>query len=306
MTLSPGILKRDLAFQLDPTRFFIDPKLVLPALFVLAAAGCSSSAPAADKTENAGDAAETVTIKVGVNPTPGGEVVEHVKEQLAKEGVIVETVEYSDYPNINPSTSDGSLDANFFQHQPYLDGYNSDSGFEPGKDGYLVSAGDVLYAPLGLYSDKVSDVAEIKDGDTILIPNDATNEARALFLLQDLGLITMKDDAEFGKATILDIDNYNKDITITEIAADQLPSKLPEVTSCIVNGTYALNGGITDKLVVTEAADSVSAEKYQNVVAVKEENKDNEAIKKFVAALQSDETKDWIDEHFQGTALATR
>jgi D-methionine transport system substrate-binding protein len=271
-------------------------KLAAAAAIALGLAACSSSTN--DTTAADDSSTETVTLKVGATTAPHAEILEEAKSLLADEGVDLEIVEFSDYPNINPSTSDGSLDANYFQHQPYLDSYNEDNGYESGVDGYLVSAGAIHYEPLGLYSKTVTDVADVEDGATVLIPNDATNEARALLLLQDLGLITLSDDATLSTATVADVVENPKNLNLTELAADQIATKLDDADLAIVNGNYALASDITDYLITTEAADSEAAQTYQNVIAVKEENKDNEAVKKLVEVLKSDEIKNFINEKY--------
>lgn len=266
-------------------------------------AGCSSSTET--KTE---DSTETTTLKVGATTAPHAEILEQAKDAMKEAGYDLEIVEFSDYPNINPSTSDGSLDANYFQHGPYLEGYNADSGYQSGDDEYLVSAGAIHYEPLGLYSEKVEktgefDPAVVEEGAVIAVPNDSTNEARALFLLQDLGLITLKEDADLNNATVVDIEKNDKNLEITELAADQIATKLPDVDFAVINGNYALASDVTDYLLTTESADSDAAQTYQNVIAVKESRKDDEAIKKLVEILKSDDIKNFITDTYKGTVL---
>lgn len=268
-------------------------------------AGCSGSSDTATD-----DKAETKTLRVGATTAPHAEILEQAKDDMKEAGYELEIVEFSDYPNINPSTSDGSLDANYFQHSPYLEGYNADSGYKSGDEEYLVSAGAIHYEPLGLYSDKVElgegeefDPATVEDGVTIAVPNDSTNEARALFLLQDLGLITLKEDADLNNATILDIEKNDKNLEILELAADQIATKLPDVDYAIINGNYALASDVTDYLLTTESADSDAAQTYQNVIAVKESRKDEDGIKKLVEVLKSDKIKAFIEDNYKGTVL---
>ena len=222
---------------------------------------------------------------------------------LRKVGRHAGVVEFSDYPNINPSTSDGSLDANYFQHFPYLESYNADNNYEEGVDGYLVSAGAIHYEPLGIYSQKHESVDEIAEGAQIAIPNDATNEARALFLLEDQGWITLKDDVDIATATINDITENPMNLDIVEIAADQVASKLPDIDFGILNGNYALTSEVTDDLLVTEAADSEAAKTYQNIIAVREDKKDDEAVKALVEVLKSDDIKKFINDEFGAFAV---
>lgn len=257
--------------------------------------GCSSNDTTAS---NDGETADVTVLKVGATTSPHGIILEEAKKLLTEDGIELDIVEFSDYPNINPSTSDGSLDANYFQHLPYLESYNADNDYVSGVDGYLVSAGAIHYEPLGLYSEKFTTVEECPDGATIAIPNDATNEARALYLLQDLGLITLSDDAAVDTATVADITENPKNLQIEELAADQIANVLPDVDYAVINGNYALSAGVEKYLIAVEADTSDAAQLYQNVIAVKESNLDNEAIKKLVEVLRSADIKDFISEEF--------
>lgn len=263
-------------------------------------AGCSSSTSESTTTTETTEpeTSDVTVLRVGATTSPHGIILEEAKKLLADDGIELDIVEFSDYPNINPSTSDGSLDANYFQHSPYLESYNADNDYESGVDGYLVSAGAIHYEPLGLYSEKYTTVEECPDGATIAIPNDATNEARALYLLQDLGLITLSDDAAVDTATVADITENPKNLQIEELAADQIANVLPDVDYAVINGNYALSAGVEKYLIAVEADTSDAAQLYQNVIAVKESNLDNEAIKKLVEVLRSDDIKDFISEEF--------
>lgn len=263
--------------------------------------GCSNSDTAT--SSSTASASGEKTIKVGATTSPHGVILEEAKALMAEKGYTLEVVEFSDYPNINPSTSDGSLDANYFQHFPYLESYNADNKYSEGVDGYLVSAGAIHYEPLGIYSQKHESVDEIADGAQIAIPNDATNEARALFLLEAQGWITLADDVDIATATIHDITENPKNLDIVEIAADQVASKLPDIDYGILNGNYALTSKVTEDLLVTEAADSEAAKTYQNIIAVREDRKDDEAIKTLVEVLKSDEIKKFINDEFGAFAV---
>lgn len=273
------------------------PITKLFAVSALAAllAGCSSAS--SDKTDTS-TTDEAVVITVGATTAPHAEILEEAKDLMAEKGITLEIKEFSDYPNINPATSEGSLDANYFQHAPYLESYNADNNYTSGSDGYLVSIGAIHYEPLGLYSDKYTSVDEVAEGMTIAIPNDATNEARALLLLQDLGLITLSEDATLSTATVADITDNAKNLKIEELNADQIASKLPDVDFAIINGNYALAGNVADKVITTEAADSEAAQTYQNVIAVREDRKDDEALVTLVEVLKSDEIKEFITEKY--------
>ncbi|MBD5424272.1 MAG: metal ABC transporter substrate-binding protein [Allobaculum sp.] len=280
-------------------------KLAAVAALSLGLFGCSSSSDSSTSSTSStsSSSSESVVIRVGATTSPHGVILEEAKSLLADKGYELEIIEFSDYPNINPSTSDGSLDANYFQHQPYLTGYNEDNNYTEGVEGYLISAGAIHYEPLGIYSEKHSSVDDIQDGAQIVIPNDATNEARALYLLQDQGWITLKDGVDLNTATVQDIAENPKNLDIVEIAADQVASKLPDVDFGVLNGNYALTSNVTQYLLVTEAADSEAAKTYQNIIAVKESNVDDEGIQALVEVLKSDDIKSFIVEEFGAFAV---
>lgn len=272
-------------------------KLSAAAALTLGLAACSGNGGTEEKTpDSTGD--ETVTLVVGATTSPHGVILDKAKDILAEQGVNLEIKEFSEYKNINPSTSDGSLDANYFQHYPYLESYNNDNGYQSGDDGYLVSVGAIHYEPLGIYSNKYETVAEVPDGAQILIPNDPSNEARALLLLEDQGLITLDEDAALENATVRDIAENPKNLDIVELAADQIATKLEDADYVIVNGNYALSSDITDYLLETEASDSDASKTYQNIIAVKESRKDDPAVLKLVEVLKSDDIKNFITEEF--------
>ena len=277
-------------------------KFAIAAFAAAALAGCSSNNAPADSNASAANGELTV-VKVGATTSPHGKILEEAKELMKEKGYDLQITEFSDYPNINPSTSDGSLDANYFQHEVYLNGYNADSNLASGDDGYLVSAGGIHYEPLGIYSEKHTKDEEPAEGAQIIIPNDATNEARALLLLEDQGWITLKEGADLNTATIHDIESNPKNLEIIEIAADQEADKLPDVDCAILNGNYALTSNVTDYLLVTEAADSEAAQTYVNIIAVKESKKDDEAIKTLVEVLKSDHIKQYITDEFGAFAV---
>lgn len=272
-------------------------KLFAAAALTLGLAACSGNGGTEEKTpDSTGD--ETVTLVVGATTSPHGVILDKAKDILAEQGVNLEIKEFSEYKNINPSTSDGSLDANYFQHYPYLESYNNDNGYQSGDDGYLVSVGAIHYEPLGIYSNKYETVAEVPDGAQILIPNDPSNEARALLLLEDQGLISLDEDAALENATVRDIAENPKNLDIVELAADQIATKLEDADYVIVNGNYALSSDITDYLLETEASDSDASKTYQNIIAVKESRKDDPAVLKLVEVLKSDDIKNFITEEF--------
>ena len=279
--------------------------LASAALAASLLAGCSSSTADDQKTDG-NDSAELTTIKVGATTTPHAVRLREAVEPMKEAGYNLEIVEYSDYPNINPSTSDGSLDANYFQHEPYLLSYDADNGYESGDDGYLVAVAKLHYEPLGLYSDKYTSVDELPDGAIIAVPNDATNEARALLLLQDLGLLTLEEDADLNTATKASIKDNPHNIDIQELNADQIPSKLPDVDYAIVNGNFALSSDILDKMITQEAVESDALTTYVNVLAAKESRKDDPAIQKLVEIMKSDKLKDFMASEFGDTVIQAK
>ncbi len=260
--------------------------LVLAMLFGLCAlAGCGKK-----------DAAEK-TIKIGASPTPHAEILNVAKAALEKEGYTLEIIEYNDYVLPNTATESGELDANYFQHTPYLDDFNKENGT------HLASVAKVHYEPFGVYAGKVSSLDEITDGSQVAIPNDGSNEARALYLLQDNGFIKLKDDIGFT-ATILDIEEYYVNIDIVEMEAAQLVRSLADVDIAIINGNYALGGGldVNDALAV-ENSDSDAAQTYANILVVKEGNENAEKIQALVKAVLSAEVKDYINNTYGGAVV---
>lgn len=277
----------------------------LLALSLLAGCGSSSgssaSAPAASGSA-AGSAApaETVTLKVGASITPHAEILAQCKPILAEQGIDLEVVEYTDYVQPNTAVEEGDLDANYFQHVNYLNWFNGDYGT------HLVSACTVHYEPFGIYAGKVSAIADLKDGDEIAVPNDGSNETRALLLLQQEGVITLNDGiTAASNATIQDIASYNVKVNIREMEAAQLTLSLPDVAMAVINGNYALQGGLnaaTDALAI-EDSQGDAAQEYANILAVKEGRENDAAIQALVEALHSDTVKTYIENTYSGAVV---
>lgn len=266
------------------------------ALVVGALAGCGSS----NSSNGGGSAAaegDTVTLKVGASLTPHAEILEEAKPILAKEGVDLEIVKIEDTVTPNTGLAEGSLDANYFQHQPFLDDFNKENGTD------LVSAGSIHYEPFGIYAGKTKSLDELPDGAVVAVPNNVTNEARALLLLEQEGIIKLKDDAGI-KATAADIVENPKNITFQEIAPEQLVRALPDVDVAVINGNYAIEGGlhVKDALAV-ESDQGIAAQTYANIIAVRSEDKDNEAVKKLIEVLKSDEIKQFITDKYEGAVV---
>ncbi len=258
----------------------------------------SAEASAVNGSGSAETSGETVTLRVGASPTPHAEILNFAKDILSSEyNIDLEIVEYSDYVVPNTAVDEGEDDANYFQHTPYLDTFNEDNGTN------LVSVAKIHYEPFGLYSNTVTDVADLPDGAVIAIPNDGSNEARALYLLEAEGLITLDHDAGFN-ATVLDITDNPKNLTFQEVAAEMVARTLDDVDGAIVNGNYALTAGLDiADAIATEAADSESAQTYANVIVVKEGNEDNEAIKALVEVMTSDAVRDYIEDTYNGAVV---
>ena len=242
--------------------------------------------------------AEKGTIKVAASATPHAEILEEAKPILEKEGWDLEVTVFDDYVQPNLVVESGDFDANYFQHIPYLDNFNEEQGT------HLVNAGGIHYEPFGIYPGTKETLDDLEDGDTIAVPNDTTNEARALLLLQDNGVITLKDGAGL-EATVKDIEENPKNIKIEELEAAQVSRVKDEVAFVVLNGNYALQAGysVSKDSIAHETSDSEAAKTYVNVIAVKEGNEDSEAIKALVDTLKSDEIKDFINEKYDGAVV---
>ena len=266
-------------------------------------AGCGGANTPAETPAAETPAAETgslegATLKVGATPAPHAEILEVVKELLAEEGITLEIAQYNDYVQPNNAVEDGSLDANYFQHITYMNQFNADNGT------HLVSAAEVHYEPMGLYAGKVASLEELPDGALIGVPNDATNEGRALLVLQQEGLITLAEDAGIT-ATINDIVDNPKNLEFSEMEAAQLPHRLADLDMAVINGNYAIDAGLNmaDALAI-ESAEGEAAQAYVNVLAVKEGRESDPAIQALAAALCSDEVKAFIEENYNGAVVA--
>ena len=261
----------------------------------LAACGGDTTDASTDDTAQTG---ETVTLKVGATPAPHQEILEQVVDNLAEQGITLEIVPYTDYNTPNTAVEEGENDANYFQHITYMENFNAEQGT------HLVSAGAIHYEPMGIYAGKSTSLDEIPDGAVIAVPNDATNEGRALLLLQDLGLLTLNEDAGL-EATPNDIADNPHNLQFQEMDAAMLPQTIEEVDFYTINSNYAPDAGLnpTTDALATEDAQSDAAQAYANIIAVKEGNENNEAIKALVAALQSDEIREFIETTYNGSVV---
>jgi D-methionine transport system substrate-binding protein len=239
-------------------------------------------------------AAEPVVLNVAASPTPHAEILEQCVPILAEQGIDLQIHEYGDYVIPNTAVEEGDEDANYFQHVPYLDNFNAENGT------HLVSVAGIHIEPMGIYAGKTASLDDLADGATVAVPNDVTNEARALLLLEAQGLITLSDEAGL-EATPNDIVDNPKNLTFTELEAAMVPNVVSEVDIAVINSNYAMQAGfnpVTDALAI-ENADSP----YVNVLVVKEGNEDNAAIQALVAALQSDTVRDFINENYDGAVV---
>ena len=270
---------------------------------VAASSEAASSESTAASSEAAESTAETselagTTLKVAASPTPHAEILAVAKEILADEGIDLEIEEFTDYVQPNLVTESGEVDANYFQHGPYLESFNEENGT------HLVSVGAVHYEPFGIYPGKSNDLSNIADGATIAVPNDTTNEARALQLLAAQGLITVRDGAGLT-ATVNDITENPHNLQIKEIEAAQLPRTVQDVDFAVINGNYAMEAGFSvgKDALATEDASSEAAQTYANVLVVKEGRENDPAIQALYAALTSDKVKDYINETYDGAVV---
>ena len=256
--------------------------------------GCQSNS----KAEEKGSSEDAKTIKVAASATPHAEILEQAKSILKKEGYQLEVTVFDDYVQPNEVVESGEFDANYFQHVPYLESFNEEKGT------HLVNAGGIHYEPFGIYPGTKSSLDDIADGDTIAVPNDTTNEARALLLLQDNGIIKLKDGAGL-EATVNDIEENPYNVEIVELAAEQVARVAEETSYIVLNGNYALQAGysVSKDALAYETSDSEAAKTYVNVIAVKEGNENSDKIKALVDVLKSDEIKDFINEKYDGAVI---
>lgn len=269
------------------------------------AASTEAAAEAASTESNEEEAEETAKetsaegkkIIVGASPAPHAEILEAAVPVLAEAGYELEIVEYTDYVQPNLALEAGDLDANYFQHTPYLEQFNQERGTD------LSSAGEVHYEPFGIYAGKTASLDDLADGAQVAVPNDATNEARALLLLEAQGLLKLADGAGL-KATKNDIVENPKNLDILEVEAAQIPRSLQDVDIAVINGNYAIDAGlkVSDALAV-EASDSEAATTYCNVVAVKTGQENDEAVVALMEALRSDQVKSFIEETYEGAVV---
>lgn len=261
--------------------------LLLVTLIGAGLTGCGTKTGSADKK-----------IVIGASATPHAEILEQARPILEKAGYELEIKEYADYVQPNLALDSGDLDANYFQHKPYLDQFNQENNTK------IVSAAIIHYEPFGIYPGKTKTIEELADGAQIAVPNDATNEARALLLLEAQGLIKLKEGVGLN-ATKNDIVENPKNVEIVEIEAAQLARSLQDVDLAVINGNYAIEAGlnVSKDAIAFEDKDSVAAETYGNIIAVKEGNENREDIKALIDALKSDAVRQYINDTYEGAVV---
>lgn len=261
------------------------------------AAGGETKAADAQATTAAAPSGEMKKIVIGASPAPHAEILKAAAEVLAQKGYELDIKEYVDYIQPNLALESGDLDANYFQHLPYLESFNQENNTS------LVSAAAIHYEPFGIYAGKTKSLEELADGATVAVPNDTSNEARALLLLEAQGLIKLKEGAGLT-ATKNDIVENPKNIKLFEVEAAQIPRSIEDVDVAVINGNYAIDAGfkVSDALAV-EDSQSIAATTYGNVIAVREGHENDEAIKALVEALQSDEVKAYIESTYEGAVV---
>lgn len=275
--------------------------LLLATVFCVAAVtGCQSSTTETKSAAETKAEGETVKLTVAASPTPHAEILAAAKDLLAEKGIELEVTEFTDYVQPNLVVDAGDIDANYFQHFPYLDNFNDEQGTN------LVSAGAIHYEPLGIYPGKSNDLTNIPEGAEIAVPNDATNEARALMLLEANGIITLKEGAGLN-ATKNDIAENPYKVEIIEMEAAQVSRAAADADFVVLNGNYALQAGfsVENDALAKEEADSEAAQTYANIIAVREGDEKKEAIQTLIEVLKNDEIKSYIESTYEGAVLPT-
>ncbi len=279
-------------------------KAVLASAFafvmVAALAGCGATQGSTDTASEGGSTAasgDDKTIVVGASPSPHAEILAAAEDVLAEDGWTLEIVEYSDYIQPNVALEGGELDANYFQHNQYLDNYNAENGTD------LVNAANIHFEPMTLYAGKTASVDELPDGAQIAVPSDPSNEARALLVLEEQGIITLAEGAGL-EATPNDIVDNPKNVQIVEAEAAALPRMLEDADMAVINGNYALSSGLDQSLVVATEQNPEAESTYPNCIAVRSGDEESEKTKALVSALTSDTIKQFIEENYGDAVVA--
>lgn len=288
-----------MSINLSRRSFLLSGAAVLGSFALTACGGNSatSSSAATSGAATSSSASNGTVITVGASPSPHAEILKAVEDEIKAAGYELKVVEYNDYVQPNVALSEGDLDANYFQHKPYLDNYNQENGTD------LVSAAAIHFEPMGIYAGKSSDIKNVPDGAKIAVPSDATNEARALLLLQDQGVLKLKDGVGL-EATKNDIAENPHNVEFVEVEAASVPRTLQDADFGVINGNYALSAGLdTTATLASEGAGSEAAKTYANIVAVRKGEDATEKTKALVAALTSDTAKKFIEDTYKGSVI---
>ena len=288
-----------MSINLSRRSFLLSGAAVLGSFALTACGGNSatSSSAATSGAATSSSASNGTVITVGASPSPHAEILKAVEDEIKSAGYELKVVEYNDYVQPNVALSEGDLDANYFQHKPYLDNYNQENGTD------LVSAAAIHFEPMGIYADKSSDIKNVPDGAKIAVPSDATNEARALLLLQDQGVLKLKDGVGL-EATKNDIAENPHNVEFVEVEAASVPRTLQDADFGVINGNYALSAGLdTTATLASEGAGSEAAKTYANIVAVRKGEDQTDKTKALVKALTSDTAKKFIENQYKGSVI---
>lgn len=288
-----------MSINLSRRSFLLGGAAVLGSFALTACGGNSatSSSAATSGAATSSSASNGTAITVGASPSPHAEILKAVEDEIKAAGYELKVVEYNDYVQPNVALSEGDLDANYFQHKPYLDNYNQENGTD------LVSAAAIHFEPMGIYAGKSSDIKNVPDGAKIAVPSDATNEARALLLLQDQGVLKLKDGVGL-EATKNDIAENPHNVEFVEVEAASVPRTLQDADFGVINGNYALSAGLdTTATLASEGAGSEAAKTYANIVAVRKGEDQTDKTKALVKALTSDTAKKFIENQYKGSVI---
>lgn len=287
-----------MSVNLSRRSFLLGGAAVLGSFALTACGGNSAgSSSATSGAATSSSASNGTVITVGASPSPHAEILKAVEDEIKAAGYELKVVEYNDYVQPNVALSEGDLDANYFQHKPYLDNYNQENGTD------LVSAAAIHFEPMGIYAGKSSDIKNVPDGAKIAVPSDATNEARALLLLQDQGVLKLKDGVGL-EATKNDIAENPHNVEFVEVEAASVPRTLQDADFGVINGNYALSAGLdTTATLASEGAGSEAAKTYANIVAVRKGEDQTDKTKALVKALTSDTAKKFIENQYKGSVI---
>ncbi len=288
-----------MSINLSRRSFLLGGAAVLGSFALTACGGNSatSSSAATSGAATSSSASNGTVITVGASPSPHAEILKAVEDEIKAAGYELKVVEYNDYVQPNVALSEGDLDANYFQHKPYLDNYNQENGTD------LASADAIHFEPMGIYAGKSSDIKNVPDGAKIAVPSDATNEARALLLLQDQGVLKLKDGVGL-EATKNDIAENPHNVEFVEVEAASVPRTLQDADFGVINGNYALSAGLdTSATLASEGAGSEAAKTYANIVAIRKGEDQTDKTKALVKALTSDTAKKFIENQYKGSVI---